>query len=182
MKKEEKDLERIDSIEDYRNSLVYKTARKFYVERIFSEMGQEELAEKIGTKKSSISRFESGKQNVSLNYIEQIAKALKKDVNVVLSEAKVEYYGENTDYVLKLYDEDLVKFSLIRDGLTICKIKWVNEGQKHLFPIDLDISEHGLLKWLASRTVPSNREFVEELLYTLGISKDDLKGYIDCFN
>ena len=179
LKKEEKDLDRIENIEDYRDSLVYKTARKFYVERIFSEMGQDELAEKIGTKKSSISRFESGRQNVSLNYIEQLAKAMKKDVNVVLSDVKVDYYGNNTDYVLKIYDEDLIKFSLFRDGLVSCKINWINEDKRQLFPIDLEISEYGLLKWISSRTVPSNREYVEELLYTLGISKADLKGYID---
>ena len=179
MKKDEKDLELIDNIEDYRNSLVYKTARKFYVERLFSEMGQEELAEKIGTKKSSISRFESGKQNVTLNYIEQIAKALNKEINVSLSDVKAEYYGENTDYVLKIYDEDLIKFSLYRDLFISCKIKWINEDKKYLFPYNLELSEEGLIKWLNRRSIPKNRAFVSEILYSLGVRNNDIKGIID---
>lgn len=179
LKKEEKDLERIENIEDYRDSLVYKTARKFYVERIFSEMGQDELAEKIGTKKSSISRFESGRQNVSLNYIEQLAKAMKKDVNVVLSDVKVDYYGNNTDYVLKIYDEDLIKFSLFRDGLISCKINWINEDKKHLFPLDLELSNDGIIKWIDKRSIPKNRAFVSEILDSIGVARDDIKGIID---
>ena len=49
-----------------------------------NNMTQAELAEKIGTQKSNISRFESGNQNPSLDFIIKVAKELGKEVHIQL--------------------------------------------------------------------------------------------------
>ncbi len=43
---------------------------------------QEELALRVGTQKSNISRFESGSYNPSLDFLIKIAKSLGKEVHV----------------------------------------------------------------------------------------------------
>lgn len=43
---------------------------------------QEELAQRVGTQKSNISRFESGSYNPSLDFITKIARGLGKDVHI----------------------------------------------------------------------------------------------------
>ena len=45
---------------------------------------QEELALRVGTQKSNISRFESGSYNPSLDFITKIAKSLGKELHISL--------------------------------------------------------------------------------------------------
>lgn len=45
---------------------------------------QEELALRVGTQKSNISRFESGAYNPSLDFLIKIAKSLGKEVHIQL--------------------------------------------------------------------------------------------------
>ena len=45
-------------------------------------MTQEVLAERVGTKKSNISRFESGKYNQSLDFLIKVAGSLGKQVQI----------------------------------------------------------------------------------------------------
>ena|ERR1035437_3775374 len=45
-------------------------------QRIKNGLTQKQLAEKIGTKQSAISRFESGESNPRLNFIKKLASAL----------------------------------------------------------------------------------------------------------
>ncbi|NDL66403.1 helix-turn-helix transcriptional regulator [Clostridiales bacterium F-3ap] len=49
-----------------------------------SEMNitQEELAMRVGTQKSNISRFESGSQNPTLDFIVKVARGLGKEVHI----------------------------------------------------------------------------------------------------
>ncbi len=47
-------------------------------------MTQEELARRIGTQRSNISRLESGNYNPSLDMLIKIAKALGKNLNIRL--------------------------------------------------------------------------------------------------
>ena len=42
-------------------------------------MTQERLAEKVGTRKSNISRLESGRYNPSLDFLEKVAGGLGRD-------------------------------------------------------------------------------------------------------
>ena len=46
------------------------------------KMTQEELAKRAGTRKSNISRLESGSYNPSLDFLIEIAKSLGKDVHI----------------------------------------------------------------------------------------------------
>ena len=46
------------------------------------KMTQEELAKRAGTRKSNISRLESGSYNHSLDFLIKIAKGLGKDVHI----------------------------------------------------------------------------------------------------
>jgi len=46
------------------------------------DMTQKELAERAGTKKSNISRLESGSYNPSLDFLIKIAKSLGKDISI----------------------------------------------------------------------------------------------------
>ncbi len=43
---------------------------------------QEDLAERVGTKKSNISRFESGRYNPSLDFLIRIADSLGKQLHI----------------------------------------------------------------------------------------------------
>lgn len=43
---------------------------------------QEELAKRMGTKKSNISRFESGNYNPSLDFLTKIAESLGKNIEI----------------------------------------------------------------------------------------------------
>ena len=43
---------------------------------------QEELALRVGTQKSNISRFESGSYNPSLDFITKIARSLGKEIHI----------------------------------------------------------------------------------------------------
>ena len=45
-------------------------------------MTQERLAEKVGTRKSNISRLESGRYNPSLDFLEKVAVGLGREIEV----------------------------------------------------------------------------------------------------
>ena len=45
-------------------------------------MTQAELAKRVGTQKSNISRLESGNYNPSLDFLAKVAEALGKNLNV----------------------------------------------------------------------------------------------------
>lgn len=57
--------------------------------RIEKGVSQQELADRIGTKRSNICRIESGAQNISLDMLLRISKALGKDVHVTLRDRQV---------------------------------------------------------------------------------------------
>jgi len=45
---------------------------------------QEELASRVGTQKSNISRFESGSYNPTLDFITKVARSLGKEIHISL--------------------------------------------------------------------------------------------------
>jgi len=55
---------------------VYKLVREIVAYRIEQGITQKELAEKIGTKQSSISRFEKAMKMPSISFLSQITDAL----------------------------------------------------------------------------------------------------------
>lgn len=84
-------------------------------------------------------------------------------------------------YVLRLYDTDLLSFTLSERGIEGLKaqIHRVNEEARALFPLDLELADDGLVKWLQRRVIPKNRAYVAEILKTFGLSVNDTKGIID---
>ena len=75
------------------------------------------------------------------------------------------------NYELKHYDLSLVRFSATEDTNTPeIKILWVNEDKKDLFPLDLELTNDGLAKWLKHRTIPKNRAYVHNFLSKCGLN------------
>ena len=85
------------------------------------------------------------------------------------------------EYILRLYDTDLLTFSLAEHGIEGLKaeIHEINQAERSRFPLDMDLSDTGLLKWLQRRVIPKNRTYVAEILKTFGLSVNDTKGIID---
>lgn len=56
----------------------------FQLRQVRKEQGmtQERLAEKVGTRKSNISRLESGRYNPSLDFLEKVAGGLGREIEV----------------------------------------------------------------------------------------------------
>ena len=146
--------------------------------RLERGISQQALADMIGTKRSNISRMESGSQNISLDMLVKVASALGKDVSLGLTDKTVDAVDR---YSLRLYDEELLTFSLKDGGLEGLKaeVLSVNEGRKSVFPLDLEVTGDGIIKWLERRVIPKNRAFVDEILKALGLSVNDTKGIID---
>ena len=155
-----------------------KIISKLTEARLEKQMSQAELANLIGTQRSNICRIESGTQNLSLDMLIKISKALGKDVDMLLEERKSEM---NTRYSLRLYDDELLTFNLEEKGLEGLKahILSVNKDKENLFPLDLELTDDGIIKWLERRVIPKNRAFVDEILKTLGLSINNTKGIID---
>ncbi len=63
-----------------------KLGKKIKMARIDLDMNQTELAEKIGAKQKSISRYETGLSLPSLDTLVKIAKALNKSPGYFLEE------------------------------------------------------------------------------------------------
>ena len=95
-------------------------------------------------------------------------------------QSKAEEKPMSDSYELRLYDTTLLSFELSSDSAVgySAVIKEVGE-QKTLFPLDLELTGDGILKWLERRVIPKNRTFVEEILRTFGLNTSDTKGIID---
>ena len=60
----------------------YTLIEQLITARAEKNMTQKELAEKIGTKQSSIARLESGNYNPSFQFLQKVARALGKRLSV----------------------------------------------------------------------------------------------------
>ena len=146
--------------------------------RLEKGLSQEELAKMTGTKRSNISRMESGGQNISVDTLLKVSAALGKEVRFTLAEQAEDAPRR---YSLRMYDEELLSFSMEEKGLSGLKTKLlsVHEDRKAVFPLDLELTDEGILKWLQRRVIPKNRAFVSEILDSMGLSLNDTKGIID---
>ena len=83
-------------------------------------------------------------------------------------------------YELRLYDDTLLSFELNVGVLAgyVIKLNKIKEP-RDLFPLDLELTSEGVLKWLERRVIPKNRTFVEEILQTFGLTLGNTKGIID---
>ena len=64
------------------NDARHQVARQIKDVRKEQGMTQESLAELVGTKKSNISRLESGRYNPSLDFLMKVAKGIGKQIQV----------------------------------------------------------------------------------------------------
>lgn len=146
--------------------------------RLEKGISQAELARMIGTQRSNICRLESGAQNLTVDMLIKITAALGKDMTIFLEDKEEPM---SSVYSLRIYDTELIRFLMEKRGLEglVAEILCVNEELKHLMPLDLDLTNEGIIKWLERRVIPKNRTFVDEILKTLGLSHNDTKGIID---
>lgn len=63
-----------------------KLGKKIKMARVELDLNQTELADKIGAKQKSISRYETGASLPSLSTLSKMAKALKKPASYFLDE------------------------------------------------------------------------------------------------
>lgn len=84
-------------------------------------------------------------------------------------------------YILKHCDHSLIKFNTASSGIKGISVEIIDIYKKHksFFPIDLELTDTGLLKWLKRRIIPKNRAFVQSFLAKLGLNVNDTKGIID---
>lgn len=161
-----------------------KQWRQEIIERIVharTEKGltQAQLAELLGTQRSNISRLECGAHNPSLDFLLKVAAALQLQLDLIPME-KEELTGMGNLYELRLYDMPLLAFKLEEQGISLtAQITWINDENKSLLPLDLQLTDEGILAWLRHRVIPKNRAFVEEILKTLGLSVGNTKSIID---
>ena len=74
-------------------------------------------------------------------------------------------------YILKHFDADLLEFEVVENlAEPVVRILWINESQKHLLPLDMEISAEGLARWIKHRSIPKNRAFVNAFLAKCGLS------------
>ncbi|MEQ8192371.1 MAG: helix-turn-helix transcriptional regulator [Candidatus Eremiobacterota bacterium] len=60
----------------------YEIISQIIKARIEQNITQEELAQKIGTRQSNISRLEGGNYNPSLQFLKKLAKGLGKELHI----------------------------------------------------------------------------------------------------
>lgn len=74
-------------MKDTKNQLAprYEVVEQLKDARKSQNVTQEVLAERVGTKKSNISRFESGKYNPSLDFLIKVADSLGKQIHIRIS-------------------------------------------------------------------------------------------------
>ena len=60
----------------------YEVVEQLKAARKEQDITQETLADRVGTKKSNISRFESGKYNPSLDFLIKVAESLGKQIQI----------------------------------------------------------------------------------------------------
>ena len=77
----------------------------------------------------------------------------------------------NHEYILRLYDTDMLAFTLTEQGIEGLKahILWSNKEKRHLLPMDMQETDAGVLKRLQKRVIPQNRTYVSEILKTFGL-------------
>jgi len=84
-------------------------------------------------------------------------------------------------YILKHFDNSLTKFNITSSGIKGLSVEIIKsyEKSKVFFPIDLELTNSGLMLWLKRRIIPKNRAFVQIFLAKLGLNVNDIKGIID---
>ncbi len=84
-------------------------------------------------------------------------------------------------FYLKQYNKTLLQFDIEEDtldGQKIVSIKDVSGADSYLLPIGMEPNSESLMKWLKSRIIPKNREYVDSFLAKNGLSHKDTRGIL----
>jgi hypothetical protein len=154
-------------------------------------MTAKEAAEKWGvTVRQVQSGCESGRVegSIRVGYMWLISKETQKPIDGRTKAAKLRKKQKlnkaddpvKNTYELRLYDATLLLFELTVSELGGYEANITNtEKTWKLLPLDLDLTNDGIMKWLERRVIPKNRTFVEEILRSFGLSIGNTKGIID---
>ena len=83
------------------------------------------------------------------------------------------------ELILKQYDIPLLRFSATNDSSTPeIEVHWINEDQRHLLPLDMELSPEGISRWMRRRTIPRNRTYVNRLLAKCGLNANRPMGIL----
>ena len=83
------------------------------------------------------------------------------------------------ELILKQYDIPLLRFSATNDSSTPeIEVHWINEYQRHLLPLDMELSPEGISRWMRRRTIPRNRAYVNRLLAKCGLNVNRPMGIL----
>ncbi len=75
------------------------------------------------------------------------------------------------NYELRHFNTPLLRFTATEDSsMPDIQIQWFDESNINLIPLDLEISNEGLAKWLKHRTIPKNRAYVHNFLSKCGLN------------
>jgi DNA-binding XRE family transcriptional regulator len=74
----------------------YEVISQIIAARAEQHLTQEELALRVGTHKSNISRLESGAYNPSLDFLAKVAQGLGKEVHIALTSPRTALDDEGT--------------------------------------------------------------------------------------
>ena len=85
------------------------------------------------------------------------------------------------NYILKHFDENLIKFNFVSTphGGTHIDIINTYDENKDFLPLGMEVTGIKLLKWIKGRTIPKNRKFIHKILMALKLNLDNIKGIID---
>lgn len=75
------------------------------------------------------------------------------------------------NYEIRQFDIPLLRFSVTEDTAEPeVMILWQNEERMELLPLDMEVSESGIVRWLKHRTIPKNRAYVRNFLSKCGLN------------
>lgn len=84
-------------------------------------------------------------------------------------------------FYLKQYNNTLLKFDIVTDNLDgqkILSLATADGFDERKMPIGVNANPESVMKWLKSRIIPKNREFVYSFLEKNGLSHNDIKGIL----
>ena len=74
------------------------------------------------------------------------------------------------NYELRHMNTPLIRFSVLEESNSPeINILWINDEQKRLMPLELELSADGLVRWIKHRTIPKNRAYVNNFLSKCGL-------------
>ena len=84
------------------------------------------------------------------------------------------------EYILKHFEDNLLWFEMdtVRGELKV-EIKQINTDLIYLKPLDLELTNDSLSRWLRKRVIPRTRAYASNFLAKLGLNERDTKGIID---